>query len=515
MDESSLQTLWQEQPIDRAVPSELALELTHAPTSDVARPTSHFRQSVPAKERPWSFFAFAALAATLVLSYGVFVVQWRVARAPAPAPQGAARSSAEELETLLAECRTYSNTEAGMVDWDRARTACNLALELEPIHSEANVLVKRIAVLQKCEADLEGAKQQLALGRSEDALERLALIHRGCEGYLLRALTLAKAPVAEVKKRAASDCLAYAKNEKWDVALRRCEVYARYACQAMAPDEVSPRASMRVKLRGTLNPKTDWRPSDPVLVAFLESREKLQLAPTWQCPELIALRPPHAPPDPGKLAKEELARRYQEPLLGRALVAYFQGDLQSAPVQLQKVLEDMGKAEHHAQARALQLDVGTAISLYENGNTELLNDRPEKAALIFGRALEVDARLVLGDPSASLGAQERRRQLELRASFVRKAIVETMTSASYVKGRDFADRRDFRAACRMWKLGSDFNRSSIDLLKALTNVCTRRAQESFENAQSCEELRVALDFAVEGDGFKEKIGEAMAAESCR
>jgi ABC transport system ATP-binding/permease protein len=121
---------------------------------------------------------------------------------------------------------------------------------------------------------------------------------------------------------------------------------------------------------------------------------------------------------------------------------------------------------------------------------------------------------VLGDRAAKLTAEEKKKELDKRVSFIRKAIVETMSSQSYEKGKGLADRKDFRAACRIWKLGSNFSRSNIDLLKALTNVCTKRAQDAFDRAQTCEQLKAAMDFAVDGDGFKEKITESMTEEGC-
>jgi tetratricopeptide (TPR) repeat protein len=235
----------------------------------------------------------------------------------------------------------------------------------------------------------------------------------------------------------------------------------------------------------------------------------------WQCPEIVAFRPPPPPPDPAKMAKDELTKRYAEPEMGRALVAYFTGAFQLAPVPLQKITENMNKAQFHEEARALLLDVNNAINLYENGTTEITNDRPDKAEAPFLKALAVDERLVLGnDRAAKLSAEEKKKELEKRVSFVRKSIVETMSSKAYEKGKGLADRKDFRAACKMWKLGANFSRSNIDLLKALTNVCTKRAQESFDRAQSCEQLKAALDFAVDGDGFKEKITESMTEEGC-
>ncbi len=417
--------------------------------------------------------------------------------------QPVAQDPAEQIEELLAECRTYSNSETGMVDWARADAACQKVIELEPIHAEANTLVKKISVLKVCEENLNSAKEQIAGGQLEGALDQLAKINKSCESYLLKALSTAKEPVNEVKKRAGTDCKNYATNAKWDLALKRCELYSKLACQTMEPDDLYPPALMKMKLDGPLNPKSDWRPKDPLYINFLKAREKLKPGePMWQCPEIVAFRPPPPPPDPAKMAKEELTKRYPEPEMGRALVAYFTGDFQLAPVPLQKITENMNKAQYHETARALLLDVNNAINLYENGTTEITNDRPDKAETPFLKALAVDERLVLGDRAAKLSAEEKKKELEKRVSFVRKAIVETMSSKAYEKGKGLADRKDFRAACKMWKLGSNFSRSNIDLLKALTNVCTKRAQDAFDRAQSCEQLKAALDFAVDGDGLK-------------
>lgn len=517
MDESSLQTLWQEQPIDPAVPSELSLKLTSVEQVDFARPTTMFRKNSapPEAKRFRLFVAFASLAGVLFV-VGVHSLSVKIAPQPGPTrkdelPRAPVPTVVEQMEEMLAECRTYSNTEVGLTDFPRALAACHRVLELDPIHAEANELVKRITVLQSCESDLSAARELVVQGRLEGAVERLALIHKGCESYLFRAMTLAKEPVRLVKKEASSDCLAYAKAGKWDIALPRCEVYARFACQTMDPGELYPPALMRTKLEGPLNPKTDWRPSDLTLVAFLRAREKLKLAPSWRCPELAAFRAPPAAPDPAALANAEFLKRFSVPEFALALTSYFRGDFSSAPVPLQKLLENMAKAQHHEQARALLLDINSAINLYENGVTELTNDRPERAAGVFQKALEVDERLVLGEGFVG----DRRRELSKRVSFVRKGITESMASASYEKGKGFADRKDFRAACRVWKVGLSFSRSNIDLLKALTNVCTKRAQDAFERAHTCEQLTAALDFAVDGDGFKERIENVMESEGCR
>lgn len=421
----------------------------------------------------------------------------------------------EQIEGLLAECRTYSNSEHGTPDWARAEAACNKVIELEPIHQEANSLVKRISVLKVCEDNMNRAKEQVAGGQLEAALDSFAKVGKECEGYLLKTLSASKATVNEVKKRTATDCKAYASNAKWDLALKRCEQWVRLWCQTVETKELYPPALTRMKLDGPLNPKTDWRPSEPLYLNFLKAREKLKPGePMWMCPEIVAFRPPPPPPDPGKLAKEELARRFPEPEMGRALVLYFDGRFADAPIPLQKIRENINKAQYHESANALLLDINNAMNLYENGTSEITNDRPDRAETPFLKALAVDERLVLGDKASSLSPEEKKRELERRTSFVRRNIVETMSRTCYEKGKGLADRKDFRAACRMWKLGSTFSRSNIDLLKALTNVCTRKASDAWERAATCEQWKAALDFAVDGDGFKEQINARMADEGC-
>ncbi len=425
------------------------------------------------------------------------------------------RDPAEMIEEYLAECRTYSSSEHGNPEWARAEQACNKVIELEPIHAEANTLIKRISVLKVCEENVNRAKEYIAGGKLEDALDSYTKVGKDCESYLLRTLSAAKETVGEVKKRAGADCKAYATAAKWDLAYKKCELYSRLACQSMDPKDLYPPALTKMKLDGPINPKTDWRPSDVLYINFLKAREKMKPGePMWMCPEIAAFRPPPPPPDPGKLAKDELAKRYPEPEMGRALVLYFEGRFADVSLPLQKIGENMAKAQLHESAKALLLDINNAINLYENGTSEITNDRPEKAEAVFLRALQVDEKLVLGDRAGKLVGDERKRELDKRTSFVRRNIVETMSSTCYEKGKALADRKDFRAACRLWKLGSNFSRSNIDLLKALTNVCTRKASDAFDRAETCEQLKAALDFAVDGDGFKEKITASMAEDEC-
>jgi hypothetical protein len=181
---------------------------------------------------------------------------------------------------------------------------------------------------------------------------------------------------------------------------------------------------------------------------------------------------------------------------------------------MMKILEAMTKANEHEQARAMLQDITMAQNLLDNGASELSNDKPEKAEAPFRAALEIDERLVLGDKLKKLSDDEKRRELEKRTSYVRRTIVESMSSKCYERGKSAADRKDFRQACRTWKLGASFTRGNIDLLKALTNVCTKRAGETLERATTCEQLKAALEFAVDGDGYKKQINDRMLEEGC-
>jgi pSer/pThr/pTyr-binding forkhead associated (FHA) protein/tetratricopeptide (TPR) repeat protein len=419
-----------------------------------------------------------------------------------------------QIETLLAECRQYSSAETARPDWARAQAACDKIIEIEPIHEEANQLLRKIHIEKQCEENLNQAKELQASGRLEEALQVYAKVKPDCPVYFLRALSASKEPVAEVKKQAAADCKTYAANAKWENAYVRCEVYARLACQTMEASELYPPALMKLKLDGPLG-KTDWRPKDPLYINFLKAREKVKPGePMWQCPEIPAFRPPPPPPDPGKAFKEELAKRYAEPELGRALTLYFDGKFNEAPVPIQKVLENISKAEHHQTARALLLDVNNVINYYQNGVTELTNERPDKAEEPFKKALALDEKLMLGDKAAKLTEDERRREVDRRPSFVRRTIIESMSSNCYQRGKTLADRKDFRQACKIWKLGASFSRGNIDLLKALTNVCTQKARTTLEQASNCAQLQQVLDFAVDGDGFKQQAEAAMAERGC-
>ncbi len=420
-----------------------------------------------------------------------------------------------QLDALLAACRSFADPEQDAPDWQRAREACEKVLELEPIDREANALVKKIGVFEKCEATLKAATEHISVNQLEAALDSFGQIGKDCGPYLLRARSKAQETLNDVKKRSAADCKLYLSNAKWELAYKRCELYARLACQMMEPKDLYPPPTMRLKLEGSLRPKNEWRPSDPTYLAFLKVRERVKPGePMWSCPEFLAFRPPPPPPDAGKLAKDEIMARYPDREMAQAVVLYFEGRFADAPVPLKKIGENMSKAELHEAAKQLLNDVSNAINLYDNGMGEISNDRLERAESTLLRALALDEKLVLGERGTTLKPEEKSRELDRRVSFLRKNIVESMGSRSLQKGRALADRNDFRGACKIWKLGGKFSDTNIDLLKALTNACTARAKAAFANAESCEQLKAVLDFAVDGDTFKEKVVEVLAQKGC-
>lgn len=425
---------------------------------------------------------------------------------------------ADEIDELLKVCRTYASCEGRDPDWARAEAACAKIIDLEPIHEQANELMKRITFEKVAEQAHVKGKELAAAGRREDALESFAKVKPfskeipGC--YFLTTLSIAKPVVDEEKRSLANECKSYASGGKWENALKTCESYMRLACQAMPPTDLNPPYPKQLKLDGALGPN-DWRPTDPNHLNFLRARQKLRPGDVpWSCPDLPVFRPTAAAPDPSKMVFEEFKARYpSEPEISRALTNYFKGAFAESRIPLQRILETVSKAKLHDEARELLLDVDNAASFYRTGQTELSNDKPEKAEDPFRKALALDEKLVLGATLLKLPEEPRRKETEKRASFVRKGIVDGMGNTCYAKGKVLADKKDFRAACKVWKLGKSFNRANADLLKAVY-FCTQKAGEAFKKADSCAALTVVLDLAQDGDGLKDKVAQMSVENGC-
>ena len=423
----------------------------------------------------------------------------------------------EQIDALLTECRTYSSPEVGQPDWGRAKTACEKVLEIEPIHADANALLRRIEIEKACEDNLRNGKELISAGRLEEGVEAYAKVgakEGDCPTYYLRVLDLAADPVGELKARAGADCREYARNGKWENAYRRCELYMRLACQTMSQDELLPPPGSVLRLEGRAG-RGEWRPADPLYVDFLRARQRLKPSePMWRCPKLLAFRPPPKVKSQDETILKDFKERYHSEDIGVAVFQYFKGKEGEARVPLQKILESMSRADEHERTRAILQDISMAQSYLNKGMAELTNEHPDRAADPFRKALEVDEHLVLGGRAGALSPEQKRIELDRRTSYLRRTITDEMTKACYRRGKFSADRRDFRQACRFWKLGGEFGRSNIDLLRALTNVCTDRAREEVQRASSCVELKQALDFAVDGDGYRQQAEQKMDELGC-
>ncbi len=226
---------------------------------------------------------------------------------------------------------------------------------------------------------------------------------------------------------------------------------------------------------------------------------------------VVVATPPTPPHDSAVL--QEFKARYTEEAMSRSLTLYYQGAFAEAAVPLQKLSENVSKAAVHEEARALHLDITNAISFFKTGQTELSNDRPEQAEAWLRKALALDEKLVLGTALAKLPDDQRRRELERRTSFVRKGIVEGMSNTCYLHGKKQADQQDFRAACRVWKVGLSFSRANADLLRA-GYLCSQKAKDAIAKANDCEQLKAVLDLAVDGDGYKEQV-QMKLGQNCK
>ncbi len=421
-----------------------------------------------------------------------------------------------DIDEALAICRSYASAEAGEPDWEKADETCRHVLDLDPLNQEANDLLKKVVVEKAAQQNYAKAKELVASNRLEDAIELLGKIKPDSTAYFLNALADAKGPVAEVKKKVGGECKNYASNGKWEFALKRCELYAKLACQTMKPEGYSPPPMTTVKLDGFLG-KNDWRPSDPLVTNFLKARNRLKPGdPPWNCPEIPAFRPPPPPPDRSTLFKKEVRDRYSkvDPGFIEAIFNYFDGHFPEAPIPLQKIKENVNKVQYHEQADRLLLDVTNAISNYQTGLTEIANDKPEKALEPFNKALALDEKLVLAEKANGLSPDFKKRELEKRTSFLRRGVADAMPAKCYEKGKGAADRKDFKQACALWKMGMTFSRAHNDLLKA-SYFCTQKAQKMLDNASTCDELEQVLEYAVDGDKIKEDVEQKKIEGGCQ
>jgi hypothetical protein len=321
-----------------------------------------------------------------------------------------------------------------------------------------------------------------------------------------------------VLKRVGPECKRYSDNGNLTEALKPCERYMSISCVSMDPTELYPPALKQLCLNG--GGKSCWRPKDPMYLNLLRAREKADPhGPPWKCDEVALSMYPRKDLSAVTAKKdrvEQFNQIYKAKELADAIGLYFNGKASEASAMLANRVENISeKASLHAAAADLRKQMITVEQLYKDGQGELGNNRPDKANEPFTEALQLDEKLVLGPIKSALPPEQRKKELEKLTSYYRQNIQQDMASAAYVRGKDLMDRQDRRQACRMWKLGFSYWKGNVDLLRAVSNICTGEAQARLEAAASCEDLTVVLEFAVDGDGHKEKVEKKKADLGCQ
>ncbi|MBK7860493.1 MAG: FHA domain-containing protein [Archangiaceae bacterium] len=447
----------------------------------------------------------------LLAGVGVKVLMGNAGSAPPPPPP---TQNEMTLDQWLEIARSNASPDLAEPNWDRALEAVNKALELEPIHPEANELKRRIVKERACKEAFDRGVKAMRL-REDEALEAFAKITEDCS-YFFKVKPKIKEAVEQVMKKNKETCDTYVSNGSWKEALPVCQKYVEFACQDMTPEQLYPAATQAMCIGATgKKARGCFMPKDKTYVKFLQAREKNDPgAPLWRCPELPIFRKPKPPPDLGAAAKEDIRKRSADKEVAEAVVLYFDGKDAEATNTLQRLLEKAEKAKAHVQAKQVQRDIAEVMGLFKEGSTEISKGEPERAEEPFKEALVVDERLVLGPEKAALPEAEKKTDLERFKSYVRKNIQHDMAAACYEKGKNFMDRKDEKRACKLWRMGFWFYKGDSNLLKAVTNVCTQKAHEMLESSSDCQALSRVLDYEVPGDGTKEAYEQKKIELKC-
>lgn len=327
-------------------------------------------------------------------------------------PGGRAPSASESSSNFLGQCRFYSSMQPGAEpDWDRAKTACEQALEADPLNSEGRELLRKVRFELRMRGHYE--KGQTAIERSEEerALEDLRQIER--HSYY------------------------YAKGK----------ILTTGAIDGGVTLVVGATASRKDEVRRLLNET-------------------------------------HA---------------YSE--IAIAVESYWANRVPEAKSELQRLLSTTGRADAHAFARDALRSVERAAALKIDGEMALQRDDLNGAERRFAEALRHDSRLTAGIPAT-------------HPSEIRKSIQRSFAKKAFELGNRWADQGDFRKACAYWRRGSAYDRGNADLPRARRG-CSEIAKATLDEASSCGGLARVLDFAMDGDGIKEKVNAKQVELKCR
>lgn len=442
------------------------------------------------------------IAVALVVVFGGGLILKLTQGGPArPVGPAVVDPTAQILEHLSV-CRSYVSTDLGSEpNWDKAEIACNQVLDLEPINSEANELIRRIKFEQENFNNYQAAERAMKLDREEEALALYAKIGDGSSYYLRVKSRIADA-VDQTLRKSKDQCDRYVRNGELRPALERCEAYMKFHCQQLSRDDLYPPPGYKLRIDdgGRLR-KNEWRPRDPMYRKFLRVRARVDPgAPAWECPVLSIIRPREKIEEPWQRVEKALRGKHNEKLMWMALMQYWQGKDNEANRSFLRIVEDVSKADLHRQSEEMRRDANAVASFFKAGQTSLQKDDVEDAAKSFEEAWHLDAKL-MGELA------------EKEPSFWRQNIGADLAEKSYERGKYYADRQDPLRACRIWKTAFKFYKGNVSINKAI-GFCSTQAAARLNQASSCEDLRTTIIFAVSGDGVEEKANERKAELGC-
>ncbi|MCY1077188.1 FHA domain-containing protein [Archangium lansingense] len=411
-------------------------------------------------------------------------------------------SPAEQVQEMLSSCRSYSSTEMGSEpDWTKAEVACSKALDIDPINSEANTLMRRIKLEKESAGYFDQGQKALGRLKEDEALDFFKKIPKE-SSYFRRAKPKVQEAVAQVMKRSEDDCKRYLRDGQWAPAVQRCGRYMGFACQKMTREDLEPPIGFTLVLdKGKRLGRTEWRPKNKLYLDFLNARQRVEPnAAPWRCPVSDIFFEDEAAPDPKKLVEEVFKQRFPNKFMVAAMMDYWAGRGNEAFVTLQKLRSNYELAQYHVEADKLLTDVSNVDQLFKIGQGHLQNEDVEKAAEPLLEALDVDKRLMAD-------------QVDSRPSFYKRNIQQDMASKAIARGKYWDERGDQRRACRIWKLGFRFYAGNTDL-NSQVGRCSTRALKAFKAAESCADLDAVMDLAVKGDGLEEKVAAMKTENGC-
>lgn len=405
------------------------------------------------------------------------------------------------LQELLAQCRSFLQSEQGEPNWGRAEAACNKALDIDPIDPDATALLKTIKAEQDAQAHYEKAENLRLRLHDEEALAEFGAIPT-TSFYYLRTKPKLKEAVDKALKKSLEDCNLYLRNRDHKTALARCEAHLKLACQDMEKEEVTPPAGFTVRLTPGKLKEREWRPGKSAVLKFYQLREKVDPdLPNFRCERMEILARGPTEEDPEKAVARAIAARIGDRTLATAVLTYWRGKAEDAVASLQRVRQDMRRTQDHSQAEDLMLDMNSVASLYKTGATFIQANEVERAVDRYREAMQTDLKL-MGEMA------------ERWPSWYRDAITRDITDATLQQGRFWMQRNDRKAACKYWRMGFAFYQGNVELNRAIANQCSNKANEFLGQAQNCQDLEEVLLYAVDGDGVKEKVADRKQQWAC-